>query len=536
MKAAWLAVGGLLVAAAGAIVWYVIAPSPEEAAISTEPPAKPSPTVPSPLPAPEDPRPGLTEIIALAPDTARHKALYDLLAGADRHHVEDLLLQTRDLPPTLPRNDVMRILYIHFASIDPAGAADHVIGSPHQPSWLVAVFRVWGHADLDAAVRRAASLDPVQKYLIAEALLEMDLPAWRREAIAADLDAVTALAQALVREELATGTPQQAWASALSIPPGRQRDRQLGMAAQIWATVDPAAALRAIAELPDEGAGSLGARVLATWASSDPAAALRWLSQQEHSAATVMQASSLVREIAAADIDAAVAALDQIPTWAVSRGRRAVLNAWLDQDLLAAIDWLGSLPLPDRRSLSVNATREFARQDPEGAFNWVMSTDPLLLSSVFAQIDDRATAERLFRSIENAELRAQFATSILAAAPASLQGALRWAETFEPAVHQQLVGGIFRAWAKRDPDGILREVRRIRDLAARDRAAAVAVHAFISAFNADAAERVFEFIETPRSRRSAAHMLHGYFARADPDPEKAEAYLAIIATTPWPDE
>ena len=536
MKAAWLAATGLLLAVSGAIAWYVIATPGEQKAISVEPPAKPEPTVPSPGPVPQDARPGLAQIIAIMPDAARHKALYDLLGGADRRHVEDFLLQMRDLPPTLPRTDVMRILYIHFASIDPAGAADHVLGSPHQPSWLVAVFRVWAHADLDAAVRRATSLGPVQKYLIAEALLEMDLPAWRREAIASDLDAPTALAQALVREELATGTPEQAWASALAIPPGRQRDRQLGMAAQMWATVDPAAALRAIAELPDEGARYLGARVVATWASSDPAAALRWLSQQERSDATVVQASGLVREIAATDISAAVTALDEIPPWALSRGRRAVLNAWLDQDLLAAIDWLGTLPLPDRRSLSVNATREFARRDPEGAFSWVMSTDPLLLSSVFAEIDDRATAERLFRSIENAELRTQFATSILGAAPDSLQGALRWAETFDPAVHEQLVGGIFRAWAKRDPDGILREVRRTRDPAARDRAAAVAVHAFIGAFNADAAERLFEIIETPRARRNAAHMLHSDFARADPDPDKAEAYLAIMAATPWPDE
>ena len=50
----------------------------------------------------------------------------------------------------------------------------------------------------------------------------MDLPSWRQEMIAKKLDAGMLLTALRTPEELASGTPEQAWTNALSLPAGGQ--------------------------------------------------------------------------------------------------------------------------------------------------------------------------------------------------------------------------------------------------------------------------------------------------------------------------
>ena len=251
MKGAALAIGGCILGAVVVMSWYAMAPA-EHAAVQPSPSvpgqALPEPPTDKPTVAPTPPT--LAEVAALADDFERNKALYELVAGSGRAQVEDLLDQTFDLPPSLHRHDVVRVLYVRFASIDPAAALEHLLGSHRQPrSSLTAVFRVWAHADLDEAVRRAASLDQPDKGEVARTFFDMDMPAWQRQDIAEQLDAETTLAQVLAREELASGTPEQAWANALASAPGPQRQRQLSVAIEAWAAKDPEAALRAASEI-----------------------------------------------------------------------------------------------------------------------------------------------------------------------------------------------------------------------------------------------------------------------------------------------
>ena len=101
--------------------WFALTPSEhgqdDEANATTAAPVLPEPpdSQPSEAPAP----PTLAEIAELADDFERNHALYELVAGSGRAQVEDLLELTFDLPPSLHRHDIVRVLYVRFAAIDP---------------------------------------------------------------------------------------------------------------------------------------------------------------------------------------------------------------------------------------------------------------------------------------------------------------------------------------------------------------------------------------------------------------------------------
>ena len=534
MKGAALAVGGCILGAAIVMSWHAIAPS-ERASVQPSSPA-PAQTLPEPptgkpniAPTP----PSLAEVAALADDFERNKALYELVASSGRAQVEDLLDQTIDLPPSLHRHDIVRVLYVRFASIDPAAALKHLLGSHRQPrSSLTAVFRVWAHIDLDEAVRRAATLDQPEKGVVARAFFDMDMPAWQRQDIAEQLDAETTLAQILAREELASGTPEQAFANALASAPGPQRQRQLSIAIHAWAAKDPEAALRAAGQAGGDRAHYLSASVLAEWVKADRPAALNWLSLQEPSRRTKLLASTMARAMAESGIPEALDALEDVPGWARQNAQQAILHRWLAIDPAAAVAWIGSLPLADQQALSFSVAHAYSNRDPRGAFNWAMSSDPKirerLLRSVFISIDDATVAEQLFRSIDDPELRTDLAHALyLGRGDGDPVDALRWAMTFEGDVQDRLRSYIFTAWAKTDPDAAVREVLRQRDPRVRDRVATDVISGLLEAFNVAAAERLFQAIDSVEAREEAARALYFYFDRTDADPDKATYYEAI---------
>ncbi len=534
MKAAALAIGGCILGAAIVMSWHAIAPS-ERASVQPSPraPAQTLPETPISRTTVAPTPPSLAEVAALADDFERNKALYELVASSGRAQVEDLLDQTIDLPPSLHRHDIVRVLYVRFASIDPTAALKHLLGSHHQPrSSLTAVFRVWAHTDLDEAVRRAATLDQPEKGVVARAFFDMDMPAWQRQDIAEQLDAETTLAQILAREELASGTPEQAFANALASAPGPQRQRQLSIAIQAWAAKDPEAALRAASEVGGDRGRYLSGSVLAEWVKADRPAALNWLSLQDPSRRTKMLASTMARAMAESGIPEALDALEDIPGWARQNAQQAILHRWLAIDPAAAVAWIDSLPLADQQALSFSVAHGYSNRDPRGAFNWAMSADPKirerLLRSVFIAIDDTTVAEQLFRSIDDPELRTDLAHALyLGRGDGDPVDTLRWATTFQGDVQDQLRSYIFTDWAKTDPDAAVREVLRQRDPRIRDRIATDVISGLLQAFNVAAAERLFRGIDSAEARMDAAQNLYLYFIRTDADPDKAAYYEAI---------
>ena len=535
MKSAAFAIGGCILGAVIVASWHALTPSelgPQDAPDATAPAkalSEPPSSQPSAPPAP----PSLVEIAALSDDFERNHALYDLVAGTSRAQIEDFLEQTLDLPTSLHRHDIVRVLYVRFASIDPAAALEHLLGSHRQPrSSLTAVFRVWAHKDLDEAVRRAATLDEPDKGVVARTFFDMDMPAWQRQEIAEQLGATTALGQVLAQEELASGTPEQAWANALASPPGQQRQRQLSIAIRAWAEKDPEAALRAASEIGGDGGFYLSGSVLAEWVKADRRAALDWLSLQDPGRRTRILTMAMARGLAEVGIAEALEALEGVPGWARQDAQQAILRRWMNVDPVAAVAWIGSLPLADQQSLSYFVASVYSGRDPRGAFNWAMSADPKirdrLLSSVFISIKDAAIAEQLFRSIDDPALRVDLAHALfLGHGDGEPVAALQWAATFPADVQDELTSHIFTKWAKTDPDAAVREVLRQRDPRTRDGIAADVISGLLETFNLAAAERLFQAINSAEARGGAARDLYLYFSRTDADPEKAAYYEAI---------
>ena len=113
----------------------------------------------------------------------RNSALYEFIADVDQGHVERLLTKVADLSASPRRDDISRVLYIRYAFLDPQTATDHALRSRAKPADVAAVFRAWAHVDLDSAVARAAELPTGVRTDAARALLQLDLPAQRRDAI-----------------------------------------------------------------------------------------------------------------------------------------------------------------------------------------------------------------------------------------------------------------------------------------------------------------------------------------------------------------
>ena len=446
MRGAALVIGGCILGAVIVMSWHAMAPAEhgQEAQANGSVPTETRPEPPTSQPTAARAPPSLAEIAMLADDFQRNKALYELVAGTGRADVEDLLDQTFNLPSSLHRHDVARVLYVRFASIDPEAALQHLLGSNHQQqSSLTAVFRVWAHTDLDEAVRRATTLDSSWKDAVVRTFFDMDMPDWQRQDIAEQLDADTTLGQVLAREELASGTPEQAWANALAHAPGPQRQRQLHIAAQAWAMKDPQGALRAASEIGGDNSLHLRSTVLTEWLKADRAGVLRWLSLQEQSQNTQILAYTVVGAIAQKDIYAALDALEHVPGWARENAQQAIASRWVALDAAAAIAWIGSLPLAEQRALSFSVAHEYANRDPREALNWAMGADPKirqqLLNSVFISLDDAALADQLFRSIDDPELRADLAHALfLSHGRGDPIAALQWATTFKGDVQDRL--------------------------------------------------------------------------------------------------
>ena len=105
----------------------------------------------------------LAEIIAIPNRFDRDAALYRFVADADRQRIEALLAALAAEPGAPPKDDVARVLYVRFVSIEPGPAVAHALRNYPKPQILETVFRAWAHVDLEAAVARASDLSIVMK-------------------------------------------------------------------------------------------------------------------------------------------------------------------------------------------------------------------------------------------------------------------------------------------------------------------------------------------------------------------------------------
>ena len=501
--------------------------------------------------------PSLAEVAEIAVDSRRNDALYRIVADADVTRVKALLDEVDALGPVSYRPDIARILYIRFAVVAPEAAVDHVMARAYRTSWLTAVFRVWAHADLDAAVTRAQVLEGQARLLVTRAILELELPAWQRENIAERLDARETLASIRADEDLRGETDfAVVWRKALSVTDDTVRLQRLEEIVVAWAKEDPAAAMAAATELarqpyhdpPPSPGLLLQNRVIEIWATADTAAAVAWIADQESTRTVQSTTTSLILAVAGESATAAISALNLLPEGIVGNAQRALAGSardMSDADVDTLVDWYASLEPETQNFLAPFLSLAMVARDTQRALDWAISLRGDAQMNAVVNIiwrigdNDPELATRLVKTIEDEGLQRVAARSLIGTRVAEdPREALEWVESFtsEP-VRLELVSMVFGQWSNADTDEAVREVLRLRDADMRDAAALRVATSLVQEerfkyfgeSRVDLAEQLFDAIRSADVRRDLAKALYRYYAVTDPDPDRARHYADLMA-------
>lgn len=458
----------------------------------------------------------LTEIMATPNRFERNAALYRFVADADRPRIEALLGAVVAMPGRPQRDDVVRVLYIRFASLQPAAAVAHALRNHDKPQVLEAVFRAWAHVDLEAAVARASSLSTVMKQDAARAILDLDLTSAERTAIAEQL----AVRPNFVEIEQVAPPPaaepyDRALARIAAIDDATARYREIASVTAAWAAEDAAGALAAILDWSgDKDLKNLWlSQVMEAWADADPRAAVDWLLTREPEgvASLLGPAFGALAKVDLAEAEALVAALPE--GTARLEAQLSVFAVMLDEDNLdRAFAAFRELDPRGQQRLAMSLGKRLAQEDPESAFAWAMELDepvrsntlPFLLGSIHRA--DAGVAKRLVEGIDDTATRIHTAAGLF---HQGLQGAepsetLRWLTTLgTEAETEPLVARVFVVWSATDEPAATAAVMEYPPGAVRDRLLLAMVSYRMRIFDMDAAERLLDAIDSPTEKAKA---------------------------------
>lgn len=498
----------------------------------------------------------LVEIVSILDDFERNAALYEFVAEAGRDRVEQYLRAVDDLRAVPHRADVVRVLYVRYAALDPAAAADHVLEGERENSWVAAVFRAWAQVDLAGALDRATSLDPRQRSMLAEALLELDLTDGQRAEVAFRLDTVGKLV-ALRRPD--GETYAGLWERAIQARQGRRGRIEALTAA--WAEDDPEAALTALVSLNDSDLhGDVVDEVLAEWLTAQPDKAGQWLAKQTPSMWRHSLVTNSLSRLLEEDVPAALAAAKAFPAAEFDSLAERGFGKALEHDFEASVAWLETVEGPGDTGLRQAYAREYGRREPRQALDWAMygETDearrPQQVREVFRGIAraDWTRARRLLDVVGDAESRLEAALVVVGLASAdewNVEDSLRLAASFRSEVHRaQLTADVFSRWSRAfdiryiggsairsfggDSSyanaGVAGDAALALPRGAVRDAALASVMANVAGRDPALAERLFAGLAGFRYRVWGAARLYAHFVDTGADTAKTQRYRSIL--------
>ena len=483
----------------------------------------------------------LAEIAEISDDFSRNAAMYRLADGATQEQVEEWLAQVETLPPSPHRYDLARVLYIRFAALDPSAATTHALRSLAKPYVLTAIFRAWTHEDLDAAVARAVSLPTGAKPDAARAILQLDLAAADREAIAARLG--TRLLVAEVKEAFEeTDRPQvaepydQALARIAAITHVPTRRGETIDLASAWAAIDPAGAMHGVFDSNvDPGLKNHAlSLIMHRWASADPHAAIDWVLSRDPAKVADL-AFTAYSNLAEADLAAAQALVASLPTGPSKRqARMSVFIAIVNQgDLDRSLTAFDALDPSDQAWVVGDLGQQMGRGAPRRAFEWLLGLDKQVrketLRATLMPIYQRdpGLIRQLIQDVADPEFRIA-AARYVAWESAGEVATLRWVESLgSEEEYAPVLAEVFRGWMNRSAADATAALLRYPRGPGRDHALRRLVDERLSGFDTGTAERFFEAIDSPEERRLAAERLHRYYTETDPSERKAAVFSEL---------
>ena len=474
------------------------------------------------LVAPETPAENaLDQMMEIPNRFERNAALYRVVADADRQRIEALLAAVAAMPRGPQRDDVARVLYVRFVSLQPGPAVAHALRNYAKPQVLEAVFRAWAHVDLEAAVERASNLSMVMRQDAARAILDLDLTSSERTSIAERLAIRPNFVEIeQVAPPRAAEPHDLALARIAAIDDGRARHREIVSVSAAWASEDAAGALTAILEWSGDKdlKGVWLSRVMDAWSEADPRAAVDWLLTREPAdvASLTGPAFGALAKVNLAEAESLVAALPE--GTARFEAQLSVFAVVLDEyHLDRAVAAFRELDSRSQQRVALGLGRRLAREDPESALAWAMELDEPVrantLSFLVGSIQklDAELAKRFVEGIDNTATRIHAAEGLFhqglhqGAEPSE---ALRWVATLgTEAETAPLVARVFVVWSARDGPAATAAVLEYPPGAVRDRLLVAMMSYRLRIFDTDAAERLLNAIDSPTEKAAAAARL-----------------------------
>lgn len=461
----------------------------------------------------------LAEIMAIHNRFDRDATLYRFVADADRQRIEALLAMLAAEPGAPRKDDVARLLYLRFVSLEPGAAVAHALRNYAKPQILETVFRAWAHVDLEAAVARASDLSTVKKLDAARAILDLDLSAAERASIGERLGTPPSLVEIEQVAPPRIAEPHdQALARVAAIDDVRARYLEIVSVSATWAAEDPAGALAAVLEWEgDEDLKDLWlSRVMGAWSDADARAAVDWLLTRD-----LEEVASIVgpafAALAKTDLAEAESLLEALPEGSAGlEAQLAVFAVMLEEgELDLALAAFDEMDLTNRRRYALGVGRRLAREDPEWAVAWTMELDEPMRSNnlgfVLASIQesDPELAQRIADDIDDTSLRIQAARILVQRIEPS--SALRWIPTLgSEAETAPLVARVFAIWSSRDFAAAMDAVIEYPTGTVRDQALQSMMASRLRVFDTDAAERLLDAIDSPAEKARAQAQLRAH--------------------------
>lgn len=494
----------------------------------------------------DDDTTALKDAALIAADVKRNAELYALAEDADAALLESWLDELGEMSPQPHTDDVFRVLYLRYVSLDPPVAVSHALRNRVKPFVLAAAFRAWAHRDLTAAVTKAVELPKGARATAAWAILQLDLPDEDRDEIAEHLrvEPVIGKVRATQPTSYAFEYDDSAFERLAAIADGREGWNMVIRVAEEWAATDAPGALQRIAAWDGDANLKRGLRreVMQSWANADARAATDWVLANAPDSPSPQLVSSAFRALTLVDPDDAVALVEAVPEGLTRRqAAAAVFTALLDHDLDRAVEAFDILH-PEQKHQGTAAgdmVRTLLHDRPEQTVDWMLGLDPdvrgeaIGWTSTWIHRHDPAMLKSLVDSIPDESARiASVRHSVVWGWETARDPdeALRWAASLgSEEAHAPLVATVFGAWSKRDPAAARRALLRYKRGPARDRAFLVLIGASLEAFDGDSAGDHFDAIDAPDARREAAQELLRYYTETDPDERKAARYRDTAA-------
>lgn len=224
------------------------------------------------------------------------------------------------------------------------------------PAEISAVFEQWLESDLDAALKFALSTTENSfrsqaTCSIFQKLVKMDPELARVKLADVSDEALRWQLKGLIYKSLAISQPD-VWLEEIRSDKSLAQRTNMPLIATRWAMEDPVVAAARIQQLPTKLQMQGVPSIAKTWASKDPQAAMVWA--QSFSKANVKNAaiSAVIGSMAFKNPDAAIAALDTIPSSARRTGISAIFKTLSNTDFERALAKASALEDPNDQRMA----------------------------------------------------------------------------------------------------------------------------------------------------------------------------------------